>query len=318
LHVGGATPASVAAVVTVIFLLIFAMSFAFGPVPEGERKFTTPWFTAWFRASAPRLVVAGAFSVGIFVASALWGGGTSSSASICENPVPPLSGGAITDARLVVAIASFNDMTAAAQSGDTERVRTLFYTTDAHNLTHDIDRTLRQNDAGAAKTLCVHVIELENQVGGPFELGPIAQQTRNLAADLENARGIFAASTIVTPVVTTGLDFCSQPSSRITALPLSPQRLQSAIDAMRQAAQRATSGDATGAQEAFFEPHNLSHDIDTPLRAVNNDLAVELCKSIVAIELHLGLNYDAEIMQTEAEKTADLIQQAGEALGILS
>jgi len=316
LHVGGATPASVAAVVTVIFLLIFAMSFAFGPVPEGGRKFTRPWLRAWLKASAPRLVIAAVFSVSVFVASALWGGGTSSSASNCDNPLPTLSGGAITDARLVTAIGSLNDMADAAQSGDTERVKTLFYTTDAHNLTHDIDRPLRENDADAAKKLCAHVIALENQIGGPLDLTAISQQTRDIAADLQSARGILAA--VRTPIVT-GLDPCGQPLQAITTDPLSAPRLESAIQAMRQVAQLAGSDDAAAAQTKFAgEPHNITHDIDGPLRNVDHDLAVNLCQSILDIELHLGDKYDAQIMQTEAEKAADLIQQAGVALGILS
>jgi len=319
LHIGGATPASVAAVVTVIFLLIFAMSFAFGSVPDGERKFTKPWLRAWLRASAPRLAIAAVFSVGVFVGSALFGSGSSAAAG-CENPLAPLSGGAITDARLVLAIGSLDDMTTTARSGDTERVRTLFYTTDAHNLTHDIDRSLRANDAGAAKKLCAHVVALENQIKpGDLDLAAISQQTTNIATDLQNARGILAASTISTPVVTAGFDPCAQPLTAITTDQLNKSRLTSAIEDLRKAAIFAQNGDQNSAQAAFIgDPHNLSHDIDGPLRAANNDLAVQLCQSIVAIELHLGDKYDAQIMQTQTTKAADLIQQAGVALGILT
>jgi hypothetical protein len=318
LHIGGTSAAGVAAVIAVIFLLIFAMSFAFGSVPEGERRFTRPWAHAWLRASAPRLVIAGAFAVAVFVFSALWGGGASSSATICESPLVPLSGGAITDARLVTAIGSLNEMANSADSGDTERVRTLFFTTDAHNLTHDIDRPLRQNNVDAATRLCEHVITLENQISGNLDLPSIAKDTRDIAADLQNARGILAASTIATPIVTAGFDPCAQPLPAITTDELTPARLQTAIRDLQQAATSAQKGDQTGAQAAFVgDPHNLSHDIDGPLRGVDHDLAVKLCQSIVAIELHLGDKYDSQIMQTEATKAADLIQQAGRALGIL-
>jgi hypothetical protein len=319
LHIGGTSPAGVAAVIAVIFLLIFAMSFAFGPVPEGERRFTAPWFRAWLRASTPRLAIAAAFASVIFVGSALWGGGGSSSAANCENPLAPLSGGAITDARLVTAIGALNDMTSAAQSGDTERMRTLFYTTDAHNLTHDIDRPLRQNNVDAATRLCEHVVTLESQIGGQLDLTAIAQQTTNIAADLQAARGILAAITIATPVVTAGFDPCAQPLAAITTDQLTAQRLQAAIDELHKAATFAQNGNQNDAQAAFVgDPHNLSHDIDGPLRTTDNSLAVKLCQSIVAIELHLGDKYDAQIMQTEATTAADLIQQAGQALGILT
>lgn len=318
LHIGGASAASVAAVVTVIFLLIFAMSFAFGSVPEGERKFSGPWLLAWLKASAPRLMIAAVFSVAVFVGSAVSGGGSSNSPSNCDNVLPPLSGGTITDARLVVAIGSLNDMTAAADSGDEERVRTLFYTTDAHNLTHDIDRPLRASDEAAAKNLCAHVIALENQIGGPLEVSSVSQYARDIAADLQNARAILAANTTATPVLTGSVaDPCAQPVGAITTEQLTAQRLETSIDQMRQAAQLAAAGDAAGAQAIFNEPHNLSHDIDGPLREADNDLAVQLCRSIVAIELHLGARYDAQVMQTESAKSADLFQQAGEALSIL-
>jgi hypothetical protein len=318
LHIGGASPASVGAVVALIFLLIFAMSFAFGSVPEGERKFTRPWANAWLKASAPRFAIAAAFAVAVFVGSALFGS-PASTASGCDNPLPPLTGATITDARLVTAIDSLNEMTSAANSGDQERVRTLFFTTDAHNLTHDIDRPLRQQDLASARTLCSHVIALENQIAGPLELPQIATQTRNIADDLQKARGILAAVLITTPVATAGFDPCAQPLPAITTEPLTNQRIQSAIDQLHQASQLAQSGDKAGAQAAFVgAPHNLTHDIDAPLRGVDGDLAVRLCQSIVAIELHLGDKYDAQVMQTQASTSADLLARAASALGITS
>jgi len=59
-------------------------------------------------------------------------------------------------------------------------------------------------------------------------------------------------------------------------------------------------------------------DIDGPLRGVDRDLALNLCHSIVAIELHLGTKYDAQVMQAEAAKSAGYLQQAGRELGILT
>ena len=325
LHIGGTSPAGVASVVAVIFLLIFAMSFAFGSVPEGERRFTGPWARAWLRASAPRFAIAAVFAASVFTASVLWGSGSSSAAN-CENPLAPLSGGAITDPRLLLAIGSLDDMAEAADAGDSARVQTLFFTTDAHNLTHDIDRVLRQNNVDAATRLCEHVVALEAitpELGkspvDPKVLATASTQTRNIAADLQTARGILAAVTIVTPVVTSGFDPCAQPLQAITTDQLTAQRLQSAIGDLHKAATFAQGGDQNGAQAEFVgDPHNLSHDIDGPLRIADNDLAVQLCRSIVAIELHLGDKYDAQIMQTESSKAADLIQQAGETLGILT
>ncbi|MEO8456853.1 MAG: hypothetical protein ABI559_03470 [Chloroflexota bacterium] len=318
LHIGAATPAGVASVVTVIFLLIFAMSFAFGSVPEGEQRFSGPWFRAWVRASLPRFAIAGVFAVIVLVGALLWGNG-STAATGCDSALSPFTGSPITDARIITDISALNDMADAADSGDKERVRSLFFTSDAHNLTHDIDRPLRDKAPDAAKTLCQHVIALENQIAGPVELPAIATLSTQIIADLQNARGVLASTSIATPFVTSGVDPCSQPLPAVTTDKLSQQRFQSAISQLQQASQLAAAADQNGAQAAFVgDPHNLTHDVDGPLRAVNNDLAINLCQSIVAIELHLGDKYDAQVMQTEAAKSADLLQQAGRALGILT
>jgi hypothetical protein len=319
LHIGATTPAGVAAVIVVIFLLIFAMSFAFGPVPAGERHFGKQWVGAWLRASAPRFVIAGVFAGAVLVGALLWGNVGSSSASSCNNPLPPLTGTAVTDARILSGIQALNDMTAAAQAGDRDRVRTLFFTEDAHNLSHDIDRPLRAQDPGLAKQLCLSVIAFENQIAGPVDPSAVETDTKAIAADFQQARGILSASSIVTPAVAGTLDPCSQPLQAITNEPLNAQRLQAAIATMQQAGQLAAAGDEAGAEAAFVgDPHNLTHDIDGPLRGVDRDLALNLCHSIVAIELHLGVKYDTQIMQTEAAKSAGYLQQAGRELGILT
>lgn len=315
LHVGGTTTAGLGAVIAVIFLLFFSMSFAFGPIPEGEHKFSRAWVRAWFRASAPRLAIAGAFAGAILGAALLWGNSSSTSASGCDNPLPPFTGGNISDARIATAIASLNEMSEAATNGDRERVRTLFYTSDAHNLTHDIDRPFREKNDAAAKTLCAHVIALENQVAGPFELDAIAKQTQDIAADLAIARTVLPNNP--TPAVSV-LDPCAQPLPAITNDQLSPQRIQTAAGKLREAAAFAENGDAAGAQGAFAgDPHNITHDIDGPLRGVDAALATNLCRSILAIETHLGDKFDAQVMQEEAAKSADYLEQAGRALGII-
>ncbi len=319
LHVGATTPAGVAAVITVIFLLIFAMSFAFGPIPEGSGRLDKSWVRAWLRASLPRFAIAGAFAGAVLIGALVWGSAGSSSASGCNNPLPPLTGTSITDARIVLAIQTLNDMATAADQGDRDRIRTLFFTEDAHNLSHDIDRPLRQLDDSLARQLCQNVIALENQIAGPVDPAAVAIDVRAIADNFQQARGILSAGSIVTPSVAGTLDPCSQPLQAITTDRLTPERIQSAIDEMRRAGQLAAAGDEAGAEAAFVaDPHNLTHDIDGPLRGVDMGLALDLCHSIVSIELHLGDKYDAQVMQTEAARSADYLQQAGQALGILS
>jgi hypothetical protein len=255
----------------------------------------------------------------VLIGALLWGNAGSSSASSCNNPLPPLTGTAITDARILTGIQALSDMTAAAQVGDRDRVRTLFFTEDAHNLSHDIDRPLRAQDPALAKQLCLSVIAFENQIAGPVDPGAVETNTKAIAGDFQQARGVLSASSIVTPAVVGTLDPCAQPLQAITNDSLSAQRLQAAIATMQQAGQLAASGDEAGAEAAFVgDPHNLTHDIDGPLRGVDRDLALNLCHSIVAIELHLGAKYDAQVMQTEAAKSAGFLQQAGQELGILT
>jgi hypothetical protein len=318
LRIGATTPAGMAAVV-VIFLLIFAISFAFGPVPHGERRFSSRWIAAWARASAPRIAIAGAFAGAVLAGALLWGnvGSGSDTASGCANSMPPLTGVAVTDARILTGISSFSEMAQAADDGDGDRVRTLFFTEDAHNLTHDIDRPLRQQSADLGKQLCQNVIALENQIAGQIDPGAVATQTRDIADDLQRARNVLKGVLTPTPAVVSG-DPCSHPIGAVTADPLTAQRVQNAIDDMRKSAQLAAAGDQNGAQTAFSgDAHNITHDIDGPLRQTDEALAVKLCEAVLVIELHLGANYDFQVMQSEATKAANDLQLAGQELGIL-
>jgi hypothetical protein len=316
LHIGATTPAGVAVTVTVIFLLIFAMSFAFGSVPEGRRRFSREWTLAWLRASLPRMVIAGAFA-GIVLAGALAYGGNSTQAAInCDRGVPPITGTAVTDARILLAIDSLSQMTDAANQGQVDKLRTIWLTTDAHNLTHDIDGPLRKEDANLAKSLCEKVVALENQMVGQIVTSVVANQAQVVGDALQQARPLLRENgSSPTPVI---VQTCDLPVGAVTTQPLTETRLTGAIAQLRQASTLAAAGDGDGAQAAFSgDAHNLTHDIDGPLRTGDHDLAVNLCKAVVDIEQHLGANYDASVMQDQASTAADMIEQGGRELGIL-
>jgi hypothetical protein len=53
------------------------------------------------------------------------------------------------------------------------------------------------------------------------------------------------------------------------------------------------------------------------LRREDNDLAVELCLSIVQIERSLGTSFDPDLIEREAENAARLLEEAGQTLRIL-
>lgn len=317
LHIGATSPAGVAVTISIIFALIFAMSFAFGSIPEGGRRFSREWAGAWLRASLPRLVVAGAFA-GLVLAGALaYGGNSGTQAAIsCEKPLAPLTGTAVTDARILLAIDSLRKMSEAAIENDPDGVRTIWITSDAHNLTHDIDRPLRKDAPDLARSLCEKVIVLENDMAGQIAVDRVTSQVQQVSDALQQARPILRGDAgTPSPAV---LQPCQQPVGAVTADPLTVQRLKAAIAQLRDAGSLAQSGDRAGAEAAFSgDAHNLTHDIDGPLRSADQQLAVDLCLSVVDIEQHLGANYDAGVMERQASATADMIEEAGRTLGIL-
>jgi hypothetical protein len=95
--------------------------------------------------------------------------------------------------------------------------------------------------------------------------------------------------------------------------------LKLAIDETRGAALAAGTGDVSAARGHFFgTAHDLTHDIDPPLRALNAPLATELCKSVLSLENHLlGIpETNAANIAAEAQACADLLTRAGVALGL--
>ena len=310
------TPAGAAVTVSVIFLLIFAMSFAFGSVPEGGRRFSGEWTRAWLRASIPRLIVAGIFA-GVVLAGALSYGNTSTQAAInCDKSVPPLTGAAVDDPRLLVAINGLGQMVDAANNNDAERARTIWLTSDAHNLSHDGDGPLRKVASDLARSLCEKVVALENVMAGQIVTDQVATNARLVAETLQEARPILRANVASeTPAV---FQPCGQPIGAITSDPLTLQRLQNAIEQLRQVSSLAGSGDKAGAEALFAgEAHNITHDIDGPLRENDDQLAIDLCLAVSEIEGNLGASYDGEIVASKTSETADYLEQGGRALGIL-
>jgi hypothetical protein len=197
-----------------------------------------------------------------------------------------------------------------------DKLRTIWLTTDAHNLTHDIDGPLRKEDANLAKSLCEKVVALENQMVGQIVTSVVANQAQVVGDALQQARPLLRENgSSPTPVI---VQTCDLPVGAVTTQPLTETRLTGAIAQLRQASTLAAAGDGDGAQAAFSgDAHNLTHDIDGPLRTGDHDLAVNLCKAVVDIEQHLGANYDASVMQDQASTAADMIEQGGRELGIL-
>jgi hypothetical protein len=191
LHFGGASTYTAAFMTGVVFLLIFVVSFALGPLPAGGRRFGRRWIEAWLKASMPRLVVAGVFSAGLFAASSLSGGGRSGSSAVnpaaCETPLPAFTSNPVTGERLEAAVEAMRRVADAAAIADTALAQSLFFTGDTHAVTHDIDAPLRNADLALAKQICASVLVLEAELPGAGNLEAIEREARRTAGLLDRA-----------------------------------------------------------------------------------------------------------------------------------
>ncbi len=313
LHVAS-TPLGAALTVSIIFLLIFAMSFAFGPAPEGGRRFSADWTRAWLAASVPRMVVSGIFA-GLVLAAVLSYGNSSSQAAVnCDRGVPPLSGQPVTRDRTASALLRLGEMADAANSGDLESARSVWLTGDAHNLTHDIDGPLRNVSDERARALCEKVVALENVMVGELVAEAVSEKAAGVATELALAQQLVHAGGTPAPVI---FEPCGKPVGAIGDSPLTEARLLAAIEQMRQVASLA-GGDRAGAEATFAgDAHNITHDIDAPLRSRDEEIAIDLCLAATEIEVAIGTNYDGEAVSANAEEAARLLEAAGRSLGIL-
>jgi hypothetical protein len=183
LHIGGASTFTAAFIVSLLFVSIFALSFAFGRAPESVGRLSWFWLRSWLAASAPRLAVAAVFSASVFFASAQFGG--SEADNLCRRPVPPLSQNAVTAESLAQAISGLRELST-VRGGDTFIAESLFLG-DTHNLTHDIDAVLRPVDPDLARDLCRSVVIVENEFAGQRRLGIIADEATTIADLLSEA-----------------------------------------------------------------------------------------------------------------------------------
>ena len=109
---------------------------------------------------------------------------------------------------------------------------------------------------------------------------------------------------------------CDKVVAPLTTQAVTAPRLQSAVAAMRQVTDSARAGDLAGASSHFFDgdTHNVTHDIDPPLRAADAALAKQLCLSVVALELQFPGKRDLGVITAQAQASADLLERAGQAL----
>ncbi len=80
--------------------------------------------------------------------------------------------------------------------------------------------------------------------------------------------------------------------------------------------QAATVGNLQAAESAFFgDVHNFTHNVDPPIRAVDEQLAKQICEAVIDIEDGLVPPVDIGSVTADATRIRELLRDAAEALG---
>jgi len=80
--------------------------------------------------------------------------------------------------------------------------------------------------------------------------------------------------------------------------------------------QEASAGNLPAAEDAFFgDVHNFTHNVDQPLRPVDEELARDLCESVIHIEEELAIDRRVDVIATDAARIRALLRDAAGALG---
>jgi len=80
--------------------------------------------------------------------------------------------------------------------------------------------------------------------------------------------------------------------------------------------QAATAANLPAAEDAFYGTiHSFTHNVDAPLRPLDEDLAKDLCASVIHIEEELAIDQRVDVIATDAARIRALLRDAAEALG---
>ena len=85
---------------------------------------------------------------------------------------------------------------------------------------------------------------------------------------------------------------------------------------LAQVASAAASGDLAAAELAFYgDVHGFTHNVDPPLRQVDEEMAKELCEQVIRIEEELAFDRRVDIVAALAASIREILQDTAEALG---
>jgi len=118
------------------------------------------------------------------------------------------------------------------------------------------------------------------------------------------------------PTDTAGV--CAAPIPAITSARVTTARFEGAVAKMNEVQQAADSGDEAAARAAFAgDTHDITHDIDMPLRAADPELARDLSESMLSLEQQFASTPDLQAVGAEAGIAAELVQESGRALDLI-
>ncbi len=108
---------------------------------------------------------------------------------------------------------------------------------------------------------------------------------------------------------------CTTPLPPLTSQPLTQLAFQVADAGLATTIELAQAGDVARAEEVFLGAvHDLTHDIDAPLRQADEPLAVSLCQEVVTLERELHGSRDPAVVAEQAGKIRELLINASAAL----
>ena len=109
---------------------------------------------------------------------------------------------------------------------------------------------------------------------------------------------------------------CDNALAPLGASEISQAGFQAEDAGLAKVIQEASAGNLPAAEDAFFgDVHNFTHNVDQPLRPVDEELARDLCESVIHIEEELAIDRRVDVIATDAARIRDLLRDTAEALG---
>lgn len=115
----------------------------------------------------------------------------------------------------------------------------------------------------------------------------------------------------------TPLGACGTPLPPLTDDPLTAERFEEASAGLDETIVQAEQDAPQEALVAFFLlSHDLTHDVDAPLREQDGALAIRLCNAVLQLEELVGQETDGETVAELARSTRDLLSETQDALSV--